>query len=129
MKSIYLRNFIATAVMIANEIAPEHLELCVDAPFDLLDKVKNAGSIFLGRYAPEPLGDYYGGTNHTLPTGGTARFGNPLSVEDFVKKSQYTYYTKEAFRKVYSDIAYFARQEELNGHERSCLIRFEEVEK
>ena len=126
---IVITQDIATAVMIANEIAPEHLELCVDAPFDLLDKVKNAGSIFLGRYAPEPLGDYYGGTNHTLPTGGTARFGNPLSVEDFVKKSQYTYYTKEAFRKVYSDIAYFARQEELNGHERSCLIRFEEVEK
>ena len=116
---------IDTAVSIANEIAPEHLELCLDNPFDYLSKVKNAGSIFLGKYCPEPLGDYYGGTNHTLPTGGTAKFGSPLSVDDFIKKSQYTYYTKDAFRRVADDIACFARQEELLGHARSCLIRFE----
>lgn len=120
---------IDTAVSIANEIAPEHLELCLDNPFDYLSKVKNAGSIFLGKYCPEPLGDYYGGTNHTLPTGGTAKFGSPLSVDDFIKKSQYTYYTKDAFRRVADDIACFARQEELEGHARSCLIRFEEEEK
>ena len=120
---------IDTAVSIANEIAPEHLELCLDNPFDYLSKVKNAGSIFLGKYCPEPLGDYYGGTNHTLPTGGTAKFGSPLSVDDFIKKSQYTYYTKDAFRRVADDIACFARQAELEGHARSCLIRFEEEEK
>ena len=123
---IIITNSIDTAVMIANEIAPEHLELCLDNPFDYLDKVKNAGSIFLGRYCPEPLGDYYGGTNHTLPTGGTAKFASPLSVDDFVKKSQYTYYTKAAFRRVKDDIALFAQQEELMGHARSCLIRFED---
>ena len=123
---IIVADSIDTAVMIANEIAPEHLELCLDNPFDYLDKVKNAGSIFLGRYCPEPLGDYYGGTNHTLPTGGTAKFASPLSVDDFVKKSQYTYYTREAFRRVKDDIALFAEQEELTGHARSCLIRFED---
>lgn len=126
---IIITDDIATAVHIANEIAPEHLELCLDNPFDYLDKVKNAGSIFLGRYCPEPLGDYYGGTNHTLPTGGTAKFASPLSVDDFVKKSQYTYYTRDAFSRVADDIARFARQEELDGHARSCLIRFEEDEK
>ena len=123
---IIITDSIDTAVMIANEIAPEHLELCLDNPFDYLDKVKNAGSIFLGRYCPEPLGDYYGGTNHTLPTGGTAKFASPLSVDDFVKKSQYTYYTRDAFRRVADDIALFAEQEELKGHARSCLIRFED---
>lgn len=123
---IIITDSIDTAVMIANEIAPEHLELCLDNPFDYLDKVKNAGSIFLGRYCPVPLGDYYGGTNHTLPTGGTAKFASPLSVDDFVKKSQYTYYTREAFSRVKDDIACFAQQEELLGHARSCLIRFED---
>ena len=123
---IIITDSIDTAVMIANEIAPEHLELCLDNPFDYLDKVKNAGSIFLGRYCPEPLGDYYGGTNHTLPTGGTAKFASPLSVDDFIKKSQYTYYTRDAFRRVKDDIACFAKQEELMGHARSCLIRFED---
>ena len=123
---IIITDSIDTAVMIANEIAPEHLELCLDDPFDYLSKVKNAGSIFLGRYCPEPLGDYYGGTNHTLPTGGTAKFASPLSVDDFVKKSQYTYYTRDAFRRVKDDIACFAEQEELLGHARSCLIRFED---
>lgn len=123
---IIICDSIEQAVMIANEIAPEHLELCLDNPFDYLDKVKNAGSIFLGRYCPEPLGDYYGGTNHTLPTGGTAKFASPLSVDDFIKKSQYTYYTREAFRKVREDIALFAEAEELMGHAQSCRIRFED---
>lgn len=123
---IIITDSIETAVMIANEIAPEHLEICLDNPFDYLDKIKNAGSIFLGRYSPEPLGDYYGGTNHTLPTGGTAKFGSPLGVDDFVKKSQFTYYTREAFRKVKDDIATFAYQEGLTGHAKSCLIRFED---
>ncbi|MBR1990128.1 MAG: histidinol dehydrogenase [Firmicutes bacterium] len=114
------------AIDIANEIAPEHLELCVDKPFDYLDKVKHAGSIFMGRYCPEALGDYFAGPNHTLPTSGTARFSSPLSVDDFVKKSQYTYYTKEALEKVAYDIAYFAAKEGLDAHAKSATIRFEE---
>ena len=115
-----------TAINIANEIAPEHLGLCVDEPFSWLDRVKNAGSIFLGRYAPEALGDYLAGPNHTLPTGGIAKFASPLSVDDFVKKSQFTYYTKDALRGVSEKIALFARKEELEGHARSLLKRFEE---
>ena len=111
---------------IANAVAPEHLEICVDNPFDYLDEVKNAGSVFLGRNCPEPLGDYLGGTNHTLPTTGTARFGSPLSVDDFIKKIQYTYYPAEAFRKLAPDIARFAYKEGLTGHARSALIRTEE---
>ncbi len=110
---------------VANEIAPEHLELCVDNPFDYLDKIKNAGSIFMGRYCPEALGDYYSGANHTLPTSGTARFSSPLSVDDFVKKSQYTYYTKEALAKVAEDVAFFAKKEGLDAHAKSATIRFE----
>ncbi|MCR5576319.1 MAG: histidinol dehydrogenase [Oscillospiraceae bacterium] len=113
---------------IANAVAPEHLEICVDNPFDYLDEVKNAGSVFLGRNCPEPLGDYLGGTNHTLPTTGTARFGSPLSVDDFIKKIQYTYYPAEAFRKLAPDIARFAYKEGLTGHARSALIRTEEKE-
>ena len=109
---------------VANEIAPEHLELSVDNPFDYLDKIKNAGSIFMGRYCPEALGDYYSGANHTLPTSGTARFSSPLSVDDFVKKSQYTYYTKEALQKVADDVAFFAEKEGLSAHARSATIRF-----
>lgn len=116
---------IEQAVEISNRIAPEHLELVLDNPFDFLDKVKNAGSIFMGRYCPEALGDYLSGANHTLPTSGTARFSSPLSVDDFVKKTQYTYYTKEALGKVYKDIAYFADKEGLNAHANSALIRFE----
>ena len=116
---------IAEAVEIANEIAPEHLELCVDEPFAYLGRVKNAGSVFLGRNAPEALGDYMAGPNHTLPTGGIAKFASPLSVDDFVKKSQFTYYTKEALAGVAEKIARFARMEELEGHARSALARFE----
>lgn len=113
---------------IANELAPEHLELCVDNPFDLLDSVKNAGSIFMGRYCPEALGDYYAGPNHTLPTGGTARFSSPLSVDDFVKKSQFTYYTKEALFAVAEDVGFFAEKEGLTAHAKSATIRLDEKE-
>ena len=115
------------AIDIANEIAPEHLELCVDNPFDYLDKIKHAGSIFMGRYCPEALGDYFAGPNHTLPTTGTARFSSPLSVDDFVKKTQYTYYTKEALSKVADDVAFFAEKEGLSAHARSATIRFEDI--
>ncbi|MBR5931710.1 MAG: histidinol dehydrogenase [Lachnospiraceae bacterium] len=116
------------AIDIANEIAPEHLELCVDQPFDYLDAIRNAGSVFLGRNCPEALGDYLAGPNHTLPTSGTARFSSPLSVDDFVRKMQYTYYTEDALKNVAEDVAYFARTEGLTGHARSAIIRTEEKE-
>lgn len=111
---------------IANEIAPEHLELCVENPFDCLDKIRHAGSIFMGKNCPEALGDYFAGPNHTLPTGGTAKFSSPLSVDDFIKKTQYTYYTKDALKRVAQDVAYFAKQEGLTAHARSAVIRTEE---
>ena len=114
------------AIDVANQLAPEHLELMVDDPFAYLDRIENAGSVFMGRNCPEALGDYFAGPNHTLPTSGTARFSSALSVDDFVKKSQYTYYTREALSKVAEDIAYFARQEGLEAHARSALIRTEE---
>ena len=117
-----------TAIDIANEIAPEHLELCVEHPFDWLDEVRHAGSVFLGRNCPEALGDYLAGPNHILPTSGTARFSSPLSVDDFVKKTQYTYFTREALAKVAKDVALFAGTEGLTGHARSALIRTEDVE-
>ena len=110
---------------VANEIAPEHLELCVDNPFDYLDKIKNAGSIFMGRYCPEALGDYFAGPNHTLPTSGTARFSSPLSVDDFVKKSQFVYYSKNALDKVAGKVAFFAEKEGLTAHAKSASIRSE----
>lgn len=113
------------AIEIANEIAPEHLELCVDNPFDYLDAIKNAGSIFMGKYCPEALGDYFAGPNHTLPTSGTARFSSPLSVDDFVKKSQYTYYTKDALEEVAYKVEKFANQEGLTAHAKSAVIRFQ----
>ena len=113
------------AVDIANEIAPEHLELCVDDPEELFGKVRNAGSVFLGRSCPEALGDYFAGPNHTLPTSGTARFSSPLSVDDFVKTMQFIQYTDEALAEVAEDIAAFARREGLTGHVRSVLIRSE----
>ncbi len=111
---------------IANEIAPEHLELMVDNPFDYLDGIRHAGSIFMGRSCPEALGDYLSGANHTLPTGGTARFSSPLSVDDFVKKTQYTYYTKDALKRVAYDIDRFAKKEGLDAHAKSATIRFED---
>ncbi|MBQ4088899.1 MAG: histidinol dehydrogenase [Clostridia bacterium] len=114
------------AIDIANEIAPEHLELCVDNPFDYLDSIRHAGSIFMGRNCPEALGDYFAGPNHTLPTSGTAKFSSPLSVDDFVKKTQYTYYTRDALKRVAEDVAYFARAEGLTAHARSAVIRTED---
>lgn len=114
------------AIEIANEIAPEHLELCVGQPFDYLDKIRHAGSIFMGRNCPEALGDYFAGPNHTLPTSGTAKFSSPLSVDDFVKKTQYTYYTKDALKKVAEDVAYFAQAEGLTAHAKSAVVRMRE---
>ena len=111
---------------IANEIAPEHLELCVDNPFDYLDKIRHAGSIFMGRNCPEALGDYFAGPNHTLPTSGTAKFSSPLSVDDFIKKTQYTYFTEDALRSVAYDVAKFAEKEGLTGHAKSAVVRLEE---
>ena len=113
-------------ISIANEIAPEHLELMVDNPFDYLNSIRNAGSIFMGRHCPEALGDYFAGPNHTLPTSGTARFSSPLSVDDFIKKSQYTYYTKDALSRVSAQVDLFARQEGLDAHARSVTVRMEE---
>lgn len=117
---------LSDVIDVANEIAPEHLELCVDNPFDFLDKIKNAGSIFMGRYCPEALGDYFAGPNHTLPTSGTARFSSPLSVDDFVKKFQYTYYTAGALKKAADSVAFFAEKEGLAAHAESVRVRFEE---
>ena len=122
---IILVEDIAQALDISNALAPEHLELCVDEPFAWLGRVRHAGSVFLGRHCPEALGDYYAGPNHTLPTSGTARFSSPLSVDDFVKKSQYTYYTPEAMRRAAPDVAAFARAEGLTGHAKSALARME----
>ncbi|MBO5883946.1 MAG: histidinol dehydrogenase [Clostridia bacterium] len=123
---IIITESIDEAVRVANEIAPEHLEICVDEPFMYLDKIKNAGSVFMGKYCPEALGDYFAGPNHTLPTSGTARFSSPLSVDDFVKKTQFTYYTKEALAKVGRDIEFFANKEGLGAHARSAVIRLED---
>ena len=114
------------AVDVCNIIAPEHLELCVEDPFALLGRIKNAGSIFLGRNVPEALGDYFAGPNHTLPTSGTARFSSPLGVDDFVKRSSFIYYTREALGRVKDRIAGFAEAEGLHAHARSVTIRYEE---
>ncbi|HBL40698.1 MAG TPA: histidinol dehydrogenase [Ruminococcaceae bacterium] len=126
-KIIVAQDNLMLAIDIANEIAPEHLEICVDNPFDYLDCIKHAGSIFMGKNCPEALGDYFAGPNHTLPTGGTARFSSPLSVDDFVKKSQYTYYTADALKAVSDKIAYFANKEGLDAHAKSATVRFEET--
>ena len=125
-KIIVAEGDLMLAIDIANEIAPEHLELCVDNPFDYLDKVKHAGSIFMGRYCPEALGDYFAGPNHTLPTSGTARFSSPLGVEDFIKTSQFTYYTRGALKTVADKVAYFAKKEGLDAHAKSATVRFED---
>ncbi|MBR4799964.1 MAG: histidinol dehydrogenase, partial [Clostridia bacterium] len=117
---------INTAIGVSNRLAPEHLELCVDEPEKWLPLVENAGSVFMGRWCPEALGDYLAGPNHTLPTGGTARFSSPLSVDDFIKKTQFTCYTRDSFAKVYKDIALFAEREGLSAHAKSALIRFGE---
>lgn len=123
---IIVTDSIDRAIEISNIIAPEHLELCVDNPFDCLEKVKHAGSVFLGRYCPEAVGDYLAGTNHTLPTSGTARFSSPLSVDDFIKKTQYVYYDKNALSEVCNDIDVFAKKEGLTAHAKSVTIRFED---
>ena len=123
---IIITDSIEKAVEIANGIAPEHLEICVDEPFKYLDKIKHAGSVFLGKYCPEAIGDYYAGTNHTLPTSGTARFSSPLSVDDFIKKTQYIYYDKKALSEVCDDVEYFANKEGLTAHAKSAVIRFKE---
>ena len=115
-------------IEISNEIAPEHLELCLDNPFDYLDSIRHAGSIFMGRNCPEALGDYFAGPNHTLPTSGMARFSSPLSVDDFIKKTQYTYYTADALSRVARDVATFATAEGLTAHARSALIRTEDIQ-
>ena len=123
-KIIVVRS-LAEAVAAANRIAPEHLELSVENPFDYLGQIENAGSIFLGRYNPEPMGDYFAGPNHTLPTMGTARFYSPLSVDDFVKKSQFSCYTREALERDYRKVSRFAKEEGLTAHARAVEIRFE----
>ena len=113
------------AIEACNIIAPEHLEVCVEDPFGVLNEIRNAGSIFLGRNVPEALGDYFAGPNHTLPTSGTARFSSPLGVDDFVKKSSFLYYTREALGEVAPRIADFAEREGLHAHARSVTIRYE----
>ncbi len=123
---IIIADDLKKVIEISNEIAPEHLELCVDNPFDYLDGIRHAGSIFMGRNCPEALGDYFAGANHTLPTGGTAKFSSPLSVDDFVKKTQYTYYTKDALARVAKDIDRFAKKEGLGAHAKSATIRIED---
>ncbi len=123
---IIVADNLKVVIDIANELAPEHLELCVDNPFDYLDSIRHAGSIFMGKNCPEALGDYFAGPNHTLPTSGTAKFSSPLSVDDFIKKTQYTYYTRDALAAVAEDVAFFAEQEGLTAHARSAVIRLED---
>ena len=122
---IIVADDLTSVIEIANEIAPEHLELCVEDPFKYLDSIRHAGSVFMGHYCPEALGDYFAGPNHTLPTSGTAKFSSPLSVDDFVKKTQFIYYSKEALEEVAEDVAYFAQQEGLTAHAKSAVIRLE----
>ena len=122
---IIVARSLTQAAEVANRIAPEHLELSVDDPFDYLGMIENAGSIFLGRYNPEPMGDYFAGPNHTLPTMGTARFYSPLSVDDFIKKSQFSYYTRKALERDYRKVSRFAKEEGLTAHAQAVDIRFE----
>ena len=114
------------AVEFANELAPEHLEVCCENPMEYVGKLDNAGSVFLGNYSPEPLGDYFAGPNHVLPTSGTARFFSPLSVDSFIKKSSFIYYTEEALRNDANDIVRFAETEGLTAHANSIKVRFED---
>jgi histidinol dehydrogenase len=113
------------AIDAANEIASEHLEILTQNPFDIMPKIKNAGAIFLGEYSSEPLGDYFAGPNHTLPTSGTARFSSPLSVDDFVKKTQFSYFSKDALDKIGEKVVRFANEEGLQAHGKSVSIRLE----
>ncbi len=123
---IILADSMMQAIAISNEIAPEHLEICVDDPFAYLAEIRHAGSVFLGKHAPEALGDYFAGPNHTLPTSGTARFSSPLSVDDFIKKTAFTYYTPQALQEVGKQIVRFAEEEGLQAHGRSVSIRLEQ---
>ena len=124
---IVLADTMDEAVEMANDLAPEHLEVMTASPFDLLGRLDNAGSIFLGKYAPEPLGDYYAGPNHVLPTGGTARFFSPLSVESFIKKTSFIYYTQDALSEASDDIITIAEAEGLSAHANSIRIRQKEA--
>ena len=123
--TILLCDSIEQGIDAANLVAPEHLELMLSSPFEYLGRVRNAGAIFLGRYSPEPLGDYYAGPNHVLPTSGTARFSSPLSVDDFVKRSSIIYCERDALRAAADDVAAFARAEGLGAHARAVEVRFE----
>jgi len=123
---ILIADSMETAIAAANEIAPEHLELITKNPFETMTKIKNAGAIFLGEYSSEPLGDYFAGPNHVLPTNGTAKFFSPLSVDAFIKKSSVISYSKEALQAVYKDIIQFAESEQLTAHANSIKVRFEE---
>ena len=116
------------AIEAANEIAPEHMEIVTANPFEDMMKVKNAGAIFIGEYSSEPLGDYFAGPNHVLPTNGTAKFFSALSVDDFIKKSSIVYYSKAALRDIHKDIVQFATSEQLTAHANSIAVRFEEEE-
>lgn len=119
-------NDLDEALDVANRIAPEHLELCIEEPFNRLAYVKNAGAIFLGHWSPEPLGDYFAGPDHVLPTGGTARFFSPLNVDDYMKKSSVISYTRQALKKVSSDVIRFAEYESLDGHANAIRVRFDD---
>lgn len=121
---IFIAKDIDEAIEISNEIAPEHLEVMFDNPFELLPKIKNAGAIFLGEYTPEPVGDYFAGPNHTLPTSGTAKFSSPLGTYDFMKKSSLLYYNKEALREIKDKVVSFTEAEGLSAHGNSIKVRF-----
>ena len=114
------------AIETVNAIASEHLEVVTANPFDVMTKIRNAGAIFIGEYSSEPLGDYFAGPNHVLPTNGTAKFFSPLSVDDFIKKSSIIYYSKEALEPIHKDIEAFAEAEQLTAHANSIKVRFEE---
>ncbi|MBR2176886.1 MAG: histidinol dehydrogenase [Clostridia bacterium] len=124
--AIILCDNMEKAVEMANSLAPEHLEVCCENPMEYVGKLDNAGSVFLGNYSPEPLGDYFAGPNHVLPTSGTARFFSPLSVDSFVKKSSFIYYTESALRADKDDIVRFANTEGLTAHANSIIVRFED---
>ena len=122
--AIIVCNSIDEAVDFANEFAPEHLEMAVQNPLEYIGRIDNAGSVFLGQYSPEPLGDYFAGPNHVLPTSGTARFFSPLSVDSFIKKSSFIYYTQDALSKAKDDIIKLAETEGLTAHANSIQVRF-----
>lgn len=125
---ILLADSMEEAIDTANAIASEHLEIVTANPFEVMMKIRNAGAIFIGEYSSEPLGDYFAGPNHVLPTNGTAKFFSPLSVDDFVKKSSIVYYSREALQEIHRDIIQFAESEQLTAHANSIAVRFEQEE-